>query len=384
MRLVLNYLLLFILFFLHDNLFGQKKVQITVELPIGIFQSKMKLLFDDGQYLKSINPVIVNNTFNISENYYSRYATLTFAYPDSTEIDGLPCFSFFIRGNEAHIHFINNNLNHRNPFGNFRLENALTLSDLGDEKYREFISKESDDAKNYYLKYRDSLRLNKKYRSILEYKNEKEYFKILEYIALYPSQYYSLLIFKNEISEGSSLKADSLIHFFHQTFPDSLKRTYEGNVIEKRLNGRINTKKWGEAPEFIAQDIHGKIISLKAMHGKYVLLDFWASWCAPCMTEIPIIKSIREKYPKEFLEIISISLDKTYSNFNTAIKKTNADWTQIFQGSEIVNQYAIGPVPQVFLISEKGIVIYNRNEEHDPGLVILKKILIQVLEKKEN
>ena len=355
--------------------FGQRKVHITVKLPNGIAMNKMTVLYDDGQYLKSIKPIILNNTLTISEFYYSRYANLIFAYPDSTETDGLPCFSFLIRDDSAHIYFSEEKLVNKNPFRNYRLEKALTLADIGDNQYRKFISKESDDAKRYYTKNSDSIRTKKKYQIILEKKKEKLDRKILEFIALNPNQYISLLVFKNDISQSSSLKADSLLQFFNQVFPDSLRSTYEGQEAFKRLNGRINTEKWGEAPDFSEKDIKGNIIALKNLRGKYVLLDFWASWCAPCLREMPVIKRISHKYPKDKLEIISITLDKTYGNFIDALKKLNPDWTQIFQGSNLVAKYAVGPVPMVFLINEKGIVVYNRSEEHDNGLIKLNKIL---------
>lgn len=381
MRLSFKYLLLLLLFsYCHDS-FCQKKVHITVTLPIGIIYDKLRVLYDNGQYRKLIKPVITNNTINISESYYSRYATITFAYPDSTETDGIPCFSFLTSGNSANIHFLTESLQNKNPFSNYRLENTLTLSDIGDNQYRKFIADESEDAKNYYIKNSDNIRVNKKYLNILEEKSEKLDRKILDFIALNEDQYYSLLVFKNEIAQGSRLRADSLLHFYHHVFPDSLKHTFEGNEIVKVLNGRINTKIGGEAPDFNEKDIKGNIVSLNDLRGKYVLLDFWASWCEPCLREMPKIKSLREKYPKEKLEIISVSLDKTYNNFSAAIKKINADWIQIFQGSDIVARYAVGPVPQVFLINGKGIVVYNRNEEHDIELVKLNKILEEVFEK---
>ena len=93
------------------------------------------------------------------------------------------------------------------------------------------------------------------------------------------------------------------------------------------------------------------------------------------MTEDIGKRTVRHKYPKDKLEIISITLDKTYGNFIDALKKLNPDWTQIFQGSNLVAKYAVGPVPMVFLINEKGIVVYNRSEEHDNGLIKLNKIL---------
>ena len=361
--------------------FGQKEVHVTVKLPLGIDYTKMGLFYNNGQYEKGLKPIITNNTLTISESYYSRYATITFTYPDSTEMDGIPCFGFLISSNSATICFYQDSVKNKNPFRNFRLVNALTFNDIGESQYHKFVRTESEDAKNYYIKNRDSIRSNEKYRNILDRKDEKLDRKKLEFIALNAAQYYSLLIFKNEIASGSSLGADSLLRFYYLVFPDSLKKSYEGHEIEKRLNGRINARKGGEAPDFSVKDIKGNVVSLKYLRGKFVLLDFWASWCAPCIREMPKIKSLREKYPKDKLEIISVTLDKTYGNFNTALKKINADWIQIYQGSDLVTRYAVGSVPQIFLINEKGIMVYNRAEEDDIELAKLKKVLEKAFRK---
>jgi len=380
MRLSLIYLLLILIFTFGLSSFGQKKISVFVILPLGIDYTKMSLTYDNGQYVKGVKPIITNGTFTVSDSCFSRYATITFAYPDSSETDGIPCFSFLLSGISAKISFYYDSVKNKNPFGNYRLVNASTLEGVGENEYYKFIDTELKDAQNYYIKNSDSIKVNEKYRNILDGKAEKLDRKALEFIALHANQYYSLWVFKNEIAQGSRLRADSLLNFYQQVFPDSLKQTYEGNEIVKRLNGRINNKKGGEAPDFRVKDIKGNIVSLNDLRGKYVLLDFWASWCGPCMREMPKIKSLREKYSKGNLEIISVTLDKTYTNFTTALKKINADWTQIYQGSDLVTRYAVGPVPQVFLINEKGIIVYNRAEEDDIELVQLKKVLEEAFE----
>jgi len=380
MKFSLNYLLLVLIITFGQTSFGQKKISVFVTLPSGIDYSKMGLSYSNGQYERELKPVITNNTLTFSDSCYSRYATLTFVYPDSSETDGIPCFSFLLSGMSAKISFYQDSVKNRNPFRNYWLVNASTLADIGESEYYKFINTELKEVQNYYIKNSDSIRVNEKYRNILNEKAEKCDRKKLEFFALNANQYYSLYAFKTDIAQGSDLRADSLLRFYQKVFPDSLKQTYEGNEIVKRLNGRINNKKGGEAPDFRVKDIKGNIFSLSDLRGKYVLLDFWASWCGPCMREMPKIKSLREKYSKDKLEIISVTLDKTYSNFSAALNKINADWTQIYQGSDLVTRYAVGPVPQVFLINEKGIMVYNRAEEDDIELVKLKKVLEEAFE----
>lgn len=381
MKFSLNYLLLILVLNIGQTSFGQKKVSVNVKFPSGIDYSKIGLSYNNGQYERELKPVITNNTLTYSDSCYSRFATLTFIYPDSSETDGIPCFSFLLSDMSAKISFYQDSVKNKNPFRNYRLVNVSTLADIGESEYYKFINAELKDAQSYYMKNSDSIRVNEKYRIILDEKAEKCDRKKLEFIALNANQYYSLYAFKTDIAQGSDIRADSLLRFYQHVFPDSLKQTYEGNEIVKRLNGRINNKKGGEAPDFRVKDIKGNIVSLSDLLGKYVLLDFWASWCGPCMREMPKIKSLREKYSKDKLVIISVTLDKTYNNFSTALKKINADWTQIYQGNDLVTRYAVGPIPQVFLINEKGIMVYNRAEEDDIELVKLKIFLEEAFEK---
>ena len=377
----LNYLLFLILIVIGHASFGQRKVSINVQLPAGIDYTKLTLQYNNGQYIKEVNPVIAKNAFAISDSCYSRYANLTFFYPESTETEGMTGVAIWVSGKPANISFYQDRLKNRNPFRNYNLVNALSSGDVGEDRYYKFIDTELKDAQNFYFKNRDSINTNEKYLDILRTKQEIVERKELEFIALNSNMYYSLWVFKNEIVPGSSLRADSLLRFYQQSFPDSLKQTYEGNEIMKRLKGRISTKKGGEAPDFRVKDINGNEVSLNGLRGKYVLLDFWASWCVPCMKAMPQIKSLHQKYPKDKLEIISISVDKTYSNFRAALKKINADWTQIYQGSDLVTRYDVGLVPQVFLINDQGVMVFNREEEKDYQFVKLKKVLEEAFEK---
>lgn len=380
MKFSTNSLLLILVLTIGQTSFGQKKVNVTVMLPSGIDYAKIGLSYNNGQDAKELKPIITNGMFTISDSYYSRYATLTFYYPDSTETDGISGVAFWVSGMPANISFYRDNMKNKNPFRNYRLSNASALADNGVNQFYKFVATELENIKYFYLKNRDSIRANKKYENILDEKLEKVERKELEFIKLNANQYYSLWAFSHEVLTIGRLRADSLLRFYQKVFPDSLKHTFEGNEIVKKLNGRINTKKGGEAPDFSVKDIKDNVVSLNDLRGKYILLDFWASWCAPCMSEMPKIKSLREKYSKDKLEIISVTLDKTYTNFSTALKKINADWTQIYQGSDLVTRYAVGPIPQVFLINDKGKMVYSRDEENDLELVKLKKILEEAFE----
>jgi len=376
MKSALNYLLFFILLSCSQTSFSQKKVDITVILPSNIDFKKMHIAYDDGLNQKSVKPMITNHKFSISDSCHSRYATLTIDYPDSTETDGIPCFSFWVTCKPANISFYRDNARHNNPFQNFHLENAFALADMGGTEFSTFTETESHDAQKFYKENSDSIRNYPVWKNILHQKLQKLDRKEMLYIRLHPDDYYSLWQFDREIVGSGNIKADSLLRFFEEIFPDSLKYTLEGKEVVTKLKGRINTIKGGEAPDFNVKDTRGKVCSLNLLKSKYILIDFWASWCAPCIREMPNIKAISNLYPKDKLEIISVSLDHNFTNFKAAIDKNGMNWTQIYNGWVMINSYAVGSVPQIFLIDRNGMVVYSRAEEDDlVGLKHLKEIL---------
>ena len=117
----------------------------------------------------------------------------------------------------------------------------------------------------------------------------------------------------------------------------------------------------GPAIDFEAVDINGKNIKLKEFKGKIVLLDFWATWCSPCVKEIPNLKKIYSKYKDEDFEIISIALErkpKEHALKFVADKKMN--WVHIIdkdKGREIATDYKIRYIPTMYIINKKGEII---------------------------
>jgi len=383
MKLQFNYLLLIFVITVCQFSYGEKKVEVTVQLPSGIDYKKMGVSYNNGIFYRGIKPEIKNNSFTLSDSCYSRYATLLISYPDTTEKDGIPTFGFWVSDKPAIIRFYRDNVEKSNPFSHFYLTNALSVDEQGQKQLDNYISKESQDSKAYFLNHLDSIRFSKSeaFEDTLNTKLQKLVHKELRYIKDNPIGYFSLWIFNEEIAGSRTLPARELLQFYNATFPDSLKQTFEGKEIMKKLSGRINTKRRGEAPDFIAKDFHGNTIALNKLRGKYVLLDFWASWCAPCMREMPEIKSIRGKYSPKKLEIISITLDDDYNSFKAALEKIKPSWIEIYNNRDLINKYVIAPIPQLYLIDRDGYVIYNKEEEKDYDLTKLKQLLNQVMGK---
>ena len=117
-------------------------------------------------------------------------------------------------------------------------------------------------------------------------------------------------------------------------------------------------------PGFSATDFDGKPISLQQYRGKVVLLDFWAVWCGPCLTEMPNVKRVYNSYKDQGFDIIGVSLDTDEARLRNYLKKNNIPWRQIFTGqkwrSPLVRQYHIRSIPAPWLVAKDGTLI-SRN-----------------------
>jgi len=117
----------------------------------------------------------------------------------------------------------------------------------------------------------------------------------------------------------------------------------------------------GKSVDFTQTDDKGNEFKLSSLKGKYVLVDFWASWCGPCRAENPhLLKAYNQLKDKNF-EVVGVSLDETKAAWLNAVKQDGMPWIQVsdLKGfkSDLAVKYGISAIPQNFLINPEGVII---------------------------
>lgn len=218
---------------------------------------------------------------------------------------------------------------------------------------------------------RDSLKnvINNHFAEINIYKGAKDSV-LYNFISQHPSYQIAPDLLYLLLEEGT-FDVDT-IKPLYSILPKQIKNSIMGKFTAYKIKEEENKKNssvGGIAPDFTRESFSGKPIRLSDFRNKnYVLLDFWASWCIPCLKEIPNVKKLYGKYQSKGLEVIGVSLDDDKSSWLEAVNKQNLnEWPQIlskeqqdksvFEKDDLSEIYNFDGIPFYILIDKNGKVI---------------------------
>jgi peroxiredoxin len=158
--------------------------------------------------------------------------------------------------------------------------------------------------------------------------------------------------------------------------PEETRNSPSGKNFEKRIQSAKQTAIGSMAPEFVQEDTLSRPIALSSFRGKYLLIDFWASWCGPCRQENPTVVKAFNQFNQKGFTILGVSLDQpgAKSKWMDAIHKDGLTWTQVsdlkFWDNAAAKLYGVRGIPQNYLLDPTGKIIAKNLR----GEALMKKL----------
>jgi thiol-disulfide isomerase/thioredoxin len=179
------------------------------------------------------------------------------------------------------------------------------------------------------------------------------------FIVTHPNSYLSIIALNTLDSKADPFESESLFN----ALSAELKATEAAKVLKGSIDRAKISAVGAIAPEFTQNDTRGLPVKLSTFKGKYLLIDFWASWCGPCREANPTIVRLFNKYKTRNFTILGVSLDRpgAKNDWLAAIKNDGLVWTQVsdlkFWENSAAQLYSVSAIPSNFLIDPTGKII---------------------------
>jgi thiol-disulfide isomerase/thioredoxin len=111
------------------------------------------------------------------------------------------------------------------------------------------------------------------------------------------------------------------------------------------------------APEIGLEDLNGRPVRLSSLRGKVLIVDFWASWCAPCREEMPVLNRLQERYREQGLVVIGVNVDNNVRNARTFLRRTPVQFRIVHDpGKDVADRYNPPRMPSSYIVDRRGVI----------------------------
>ncbi|HWA85484.1 MAG TPA: TlpA disulfide reductase family protein [Opitutus sp.] len=166
-----------------------------------------------------------------------------------------------------------------------------------------------------------------------------------------------------EDDKGAAVELRRIVSEFPKSLPAGKAAQLVEAINQHQESERIAAalKPGTEFPDFKEQDVDGKPLSLAQYRGKVVLVDFWATWCGPCVGELPNVLAAYQKYHPKGFEIVGISLDDDQGKLEGFTGAKGMSWRQYFDGqgwgNKLAKRYGVTAIPATYLLDRDGKIV---------------------------
>jgi len=178
-----------------------------------------------------------------------------------------------------------------------------------------------------------------------------------------------------------SLRSEQLEMMYNQLSPD-MQKTNDGEKLAAYIRGVKGSKIGSIVKNFVLNDPSGKPFSFDQLKGKYVWVDFWASWCGPCKQAFPKMREIHAKYSGMNFEILGISTDSKIEPWLKILETIKNPWPQVWDSKNIMSEFAVTAFPTSFLIGPDGKIILKEVGFEPNGKGEIEKKLEEIFNNK--
>ena len=174
-----------------------------------------------------------------------------------------------------------------------------------------------------------------------------------------------------ELMLGISLGNEAFVDARWQSFVESNPFPEYTEALQAEMN-KLSTLQPGQpAPDFTLHDLDGQSVSLSQFKGKVVLLDFWASWCGPCIGDLPNLRKIKEQVAAQPVVFLNVSLDANEGAWKQAIAKHEIKGVHV-RSEQVAQAYNVSGIPRYYLVDPQGLIVEDNLSLWDADEVVAK------------